>query len=249
MKLIGLMVAMVMFVFAQGQVQDVLLGQSSAVVYLKNGSVIKGMIIEQVPNVSITIMTQDGNRFVFDLTEIQKITPMIPKETETVSEQPKEKPSEQIESKTEENNVHLRVGYANVSGVGMPVFGLYWGQQDRKYFWSEMGVEYWTYSDHTARTTLLSLPGGSVGIFFPVSKTARIHFGGGADWVNMANISADGYSETEWTWFKGWHLIGEVVASFGSTVGMVYFKENWQKIDGGDFFNTMSIGVGVGFGI
>lgn len=44
------------------------------IVYLKNGSVIKGLIIEQVPNTSIKIKTNDGNIFVFNVEEIEKIT-------------------------------------------------------------------------------------------------------------------------------------------------------------------------------
>jgi hypothetical protein len=44
------------------------------VVYLKNGGIIHGMIIEQVPNVSIKIQTADRNVFVYRIDEIEKIT-------------------------------------------------------------------------------------------------------------------------------------------------------------------------------
>jgi hypothetical protein len=44
------------------------------VVYLKNGSIIRGIIIEQVPNQSIKIQTKDRNVFVFKYDEIEKIT-------------------------------------------------------------------------------------------------------------------------------------------------------------------------------
>lgn len=44
------------------------------VVYLKNGSIIKGIIIEQVPNVSLKIKTADGSLFVYSLSEVEKIT-------------------------------------------------------------------------------------------------------------------------------------------------------------------------------
>ena len=47
------------------------------VVYLKNGSVIKGTIIEQVPDVSIKIQTKDGNIFVYQMEEIDRITKEI----------------------------------------------------------------------------------------------------------------------------------------------------------------------------
>lgn len=48
--------------------------ESIDVVYLKNGSVIKGTIIEQIPNVSIKIKTKDGNVFVYKMEEIEKTT-------------------------------------------------------------------------------------------------------------------------------------------------------------------------------
>lgn len=44
------------------------------VVYLKNGSKIKGMITEFVPNVSYTITTADGSIFVCNIGDILKIT-------------------------------------------------------------------------------------------------------------------------------------------------------------------------------
>lgn len=44
------------------------------VVYLKNGSIIRGVIVEQVPNQTIKIQTKDKNVFVFNVNEIEKIT-------------------------------------------------------------------------------------------------------------------------------------------------------------------------------
>lgn len=52
--------------FGQSNYQDV--------VYLKNGSIIRGIIIEQVPNKSIKIETADRNVFVYQMEEIEKIT-------------------------------------------------------------------------------------------------------------------------------------------------------------------------------
>ncbi len=43
------------------------------VVYLKNGSIIHGMIIEQVPGQSLKIQTRDRNIFVYKMDEVQKI--------------------------------------------------------------------------------------------------------------------------------------------------------------------------------
>jgi hypothetical protein len=44
------------------------------VVYLKNGSIIRGVIIEQVPGVSVKLQTADKSVFVFKMEEIEKIT-------------------------------------------------------------------------------------------------------------------------------------------------------------------------------
>lgn len=42
------------------------------VLYLKNGSVIRGLIIEQTPNVSVKIKTKDGSVFAYSYEEIEK---------------------------------------------------------------------------------------------------------------------------------------------------------------------------------
>jgi hypothetical protein len=44
------------------------------VVYLKNGSIIHGTILEEVPNQSVKIKTSDGNVFVYKMSEIEKIS-------------------------------------------------------------------------------------------------------------------------------------------------------------------------------
>lgn len=57
------------FSFAQGNYQEV--------VYLKNGSIIRGVIIEQVPNKIIKIQTADKSVYVYRMDEIEKITKEI----------------------------------------------------------------------------------------------------------------------------------------------------------------------------
>ncbi|MBQ9584175.1 MAG: hypothetical protein IJR25_07635 [Bacteroidales bacterium] len=44
------------------------------VVYLKNGSIVKGMIIEQIPDESLKIQTANGNVFVCQMVDVLKIT-------------------------------------------------------------------------------------------------------------------------------------------------------------------------------
>ncbi len=44
------------------------------VVYLNNGSVIRGVIIEQIPGVSLKIKTKDGSIFVYEMKDVTKMT-------------------------------------------------------------------------------------------------------------------------------------------------------------------------------
>lgn len=48
--------------------------QYQDVVYLKNGSVIHGIITEQIPNQSLKIETKDGSVFICDMNDVAKIT-------------------------------------------------------------------------------------------------------------------------------------------------------------------------------
>lgn len=74
-----LLVSIAVLTFAQSNLQDV--------VYLKNGSVIRGIIIEQVPNKSIKIETNDRNIFVYQIEEVEKMTkePVQGKNNSTVN--------------------------------------------------------------------------------------------------------------------------------------------------------------------
>jgi hypothetical protein len=52
--------------YSQQQLEDV--------VYLNDGSIIRGIVIEQIPNVSLKIQTRDGNIFVFTMEKVERIT-------------------------------------------------------------------------------------------------------------------------------------------------------------------------------
>ena len=64
--LIPILILICQFSYGQNNMEDV--------VYLKNGSIIRGIIIEQVPNQSIKIQTKDRNVFFYKLDEIEKMT-------------------------------------------------------------------------------------------------------------------------------------------------------------------------------
>ncbi len=48
------------------------------VVYLKNGSVVRGVIIEQIPGSSLKIQTADGSIFAYKMEEVEKISKEAP---------------------------------------------------------------------------------------------------------------------------------------------------------------------------
>lgn len=50
------------------------------VVYLKNGSIIRGLVIEQVPGKSLKIRTRDGSVFGYSMEEVERITKETPVE-------------------------------------------------------------------------------------------------------------------------------------------------------------------------
>lgn len=75
--------------YAQNNTQDV--------VYLKNGGMVKGVIIEQVPGVSLKIQTADGSVFVYPIEEVEKMA----KETPTIQSQQQTNSNFSIKNPTE----------------------------------------------------------------------------------------------------------------------------------------------------
>ncbi len=69
MRLKSLFIVVMLFVAMVAQAQ-----QLQEVVYLKNGSIIRGVIIEQVPNESLKIQTSDGSIFAYSMDEVERIT-------------------------------------------------------------------------------------------------------------------------------------------------------------------------------
>ncbi len=61
-----LLIFLTTILYSQSNYQDV--------VYLKNGSIVRGIIIEQVPSESIKIETADRNIFFYEMDEIEKAT-------------------------------------------------------------------------------------------------------------------------------------------------------------------------------
>jgi len=63
-----------LFIFCLSFTGVLLAQEYEEVVYLKNGSVIRGTVIETVPGVSMKMQTKDGNIFVYNMEDVEKVT-------------------------------------------------------------------------------------------------------------------------------------------------------------------------------
>ena len=86
------------------------------VVYLKNGGIVRGDIIEQVPNEQIKIQTRDGNVFVYQFGEIEKIT-----KENSLS---KSKSSEEKLDSEKSPKTYFKKGFTGITELGMSMDGL-----------------------------------------------------------------------------------------------------------------------------
>lgn len=78
MRYLFIFLAVIISYLAQAQTQT--LADYEEVIYLKNGSIIHGIIIELIPGKSVKIQTSERNVFVYQMDEIEKITKEIPAE-------------------------------------------------------------------------------------------------------------------------------------------------------------------------
>lgn len=83
------------------------------VVYLKNGSIIRGIVIEQIPLQSLKIEAVGGSVFVFSFDEIEKIT----KEQKNLPE-PEAKPERKENVTNVTPNTGLKKGYRGIVEMG-----------------------------------------------------------------------------------------------------------------------------------
>ena len=127
--------------FAQSDYQDV--------VYLKNGSIIRGMIIEQVPNQSLKIQTADGSVFVYEMDEVEKIT-----KEEAIEQKGKSKSTSPTKKGTNSGKIII-VPYFSV-GLTAAVPTL----EELEYYYTE---------DYDRKVSPLSV-GGGVQMLFAVKK-------------------------------------------------------------------------------
>ena len=128
------------------------------VVYLKNGSIIKGTIIEQVPNESLKIQTADGSIFVYKISEVEKITKEATKPTtinRPVVVNYDEEEEEEDDDNTSGNGLSggfrmiIETGYQYAmteDSSGSPILNVIWGGPLGSHFFigGGVGIRYYT---------------------------------------------------------------------------------------------------------
>lgn len=107
-----------LFIFAVGSL-SAQNAPTKEVVYLKNGSIIKGNIIEWIPNESLTIQTADKSIFVCKISDIERVK----RETEEIQAPVKQK----TQQKTTAYESNIALGYGASSGkYGLDVLCFNW---------------------------------------------------------------------------------------------------------------------------
>lgn len=114
---------------ALGSVAFCMAQEMQEVVYLKNGSIIRGTIIEQVPDKSLKIQTNDGSIFAYEMAEVEKIT----KEQATAYENNK---------RPTPNGNGVKRGYRGFVDLGYAIGRLYNGQKNRMEVTTSHGYQF-----------------------------------------------------------------------------------------------------------
>ncbi len=102
----------------------------SETVYLKNGSIIKGTIVEEVPGESLKIQTKDGSLFVYKMSEVERIT----------KEQVVDKETQSTGHRGLDFNVDLGYDLATKGGSGSFAAELGLGKRFSKNFYAGIGA-------------------------------------------------------------------------------------------------------------
>lgn len=116
---------------ALGSVAFCMAQEMQEVVYLKNGSIIRGTIIEQVPDKSLKIQTNDGSIFAYEMAEVEKIS----KEQTTTSLQRKR-------SAAVQNRNGVQRGYRGFVELGYTVGTSDWDDTNRIEFATSHGYQF-----------------------------------------------------------------------------------------------------------
>lgn len=196
-------------VFAQSGKQDCL--------YLKNGSIIRGEIIEQIPNKTIKIQTKDGNLFVYNYEDVEKITREYNKSRSSNYDS---NSNEQYEASDADNEAADRTNYFNQTVKG--VVSLSGQLMYSNYSYEDFSYSYFDLSSGTGYFFMDNLLAGIQLSYYSyggdISDDHRFSFGPKVEYYfgNMKNkpfvsfdvlfSSTEDYNDTQITFGVGYNL-------------------------------------------
>lgn len=198
-------------------------------VYLKNGEVVKGDIIEQVPGQSLKIMTKDGDVFVFYMDEVELIT----KEKKTRS-QPSDHPGLDLSADA---------GYDIITkegGGGYVAVDLELGKRfNKNFYWGFIGsgVHFPTFDGAKPNIPLTT----HFKAFFPMSTSSVVPFVGLKAGYHFNTGGGQGSVRLQLTPGVQFPLSGNVDFNLGA--GYAYLIPT----AGGDGMGVVVIRAGFGF--
>jgi len=245
MKIVTMSVLSLIFLMILS-VQAIAQTAQDDVVYLKNGGVIRGVIIEQTPGKSLKIQTKDGNIFVYVFDDITKIT----KEENTAGKSTKRASAQTTKAykffasgelgfaiSPEDFTDYYTKGFG--FGVGVeyevsPNWALV-GLFDMKFLGPNGGMiaDWWDDEGEYPRSTNIEvsegkLTAGTIAIlgkgclkspgsqFFPYIKGGFGITIAGADQIKVSFINAGGSPQTEWVAGVGSETNISIILGFGA---------------------------------
>jgi hypothetical protein len=158
-------------------------------VYLKNGSIIKGMIVEIVPNVSYTVKTADGSVVVCGLADILKITREIAAKNAVVVNQ-----TNKIMSKGYEGIVETGFGAKTGKyGLNLVKLNIINGYRINEKYFVGLGTGLRIFSTDKSTTTMIPIFADFRASFLPKPISPYASFS-----VGMSFNTASGFKDAGW---------------------------------------------------
>lgn len=134
--------------------------KNTQTVYLKNGSVITGTLLEEVPGKSVKLQTKDGNIFVYGINDVERITHNVEKKQTT-----------QEGHKGLDFGIDMGYNIATKGGDGAPFIGVTMGKKFNKNFYWGIGAD-------------VNIPTGNANFALPLTTDFRAYFP-----INGTNIT------------------------------------------------------------
>jgi len=227
------------------------------VFYLKNGSIIKGIIIETIPNKSFKIQTKDGNIFVFTIDEIEKITK---EKTEAIL-------INNDNAYANERILELRTFDQTIKGtiyLGGEIYFIYYASHSYSYnqlsfapivgyFFTDnlllgISLSYSYYKDNRTSWGFFNIRESNSQSQFGIGPIIRYYFGSGAN--KPFTYSIIGYSTSKSYWNVTFGLgIGYSIAISKNVAVNPVVQYDFVIPEGGEFGDIKEFYVGVGISI